>query len=109
MVFEVWVKNYNLMVFGESAGAGSISAHLVAPRSAGLFASALLESGPEASWIAKTMQAAATDFGQLVNASSCAGESGDSLVCYVLLLCPHVLFVNVFCVWSALPPTPEQP
>ena len=42
----------SLQAFGESAGAGSLSAHLVNPRSAGLFHSVGLESGPFAAWIA---------------------------------------------------------
>ena len=34
-----------LLIFGESAGAGSVAAHLVAPRSRGLFTRAAMESG----------------------------------------------------------------
>ena len=35
-----------VMLFGESAGAGSTAAHLVSPRSKGLFQYAAMESGP---------------------------------------------------------------
>ena len=42
-------------VWGESAGAGSISAHLVSPPSAGLFDQAIIESGPIAFWVAQTL------------------------------------------------------
>lgn len=41
-----------LTIFGESAGAGSCSNHLVSPRSFGLFNQAIMESGPFADWTA---------------------------------------------------------
>ena len=42
-----------MMIFGESAGSGSVSNHLVMPRSAGLFHAAIMESGPPtANWVA---------------------------------------------------------
>jgi para-nitrobenzyl esterase len=36
----------SVTIFGESAGAGSVCAHLVSPLAAGLFARAILQSGP---------------------------------------------------------------
>jgi carboxylesterase type B len=39
-----------VMIFGESAGAGSVSSHLVSHRSRGLFTRAAMESGPFADW-----------------------------------------------------------
>jgi para-nitrobenzyl esterase len=36
----------NVTLFGESAGGWSVCAHLVSPRSAGLFSKAIIESGP---------------------------------------------------------------
>jgi carboxylesterase type B len=41
-------------IFGESAGAGSVSNHLVSPKSQGLFHRAISESGPIADWTAET-------------------------------------------------------
>ena len=41
-----------VMIFGESAGAGSVSNHLVRERSWGLFSRAAMESGPLADWSA---------------------------------------------------------
>ena len=38
-----------VLLFGQSAGSGSTSVHLLAPRSAGLFSSAALESKTSAS------------------------------------------------------------
>lgn len=40
----------SVTIFGESAGGGSVSNHLVSPRSRGLFARAAIESGSFASW-----------------------------------------------------------
>jgi para-nitrobenzyl esterase len=42
-----------LTIWGESAGAGSVSTHMVMPSSWGLFAQAVVESGPVAAWTAK--------------------------------------------------------
>jgi hypothetical protein len=40
-------------IFGESAGAGSVSNHLLSPKSWGLFHRAIAESGPVADWTAQ--------------------------------------------------------
>jgi para-nitrobenzyl esterase len=42
-----------LTIWGESAGASSVSTHLVMPSSWGLFSQAVVESGPVAAWSAK--------------------------------------------------------
>ena len=47
-----------VMIFGESAGAGSVANHLVHPRSWGLFSRAGMESGPWADWSAVALSAA---------------------------------------------------
>lgn len=49
-------------IFGESAGAGSVTNHLVSPRSQGLFHRALMESGPFAQWSAQSMDIAEAKF-----------------------------------------------
>ena len=45
----------NVLLFGQSAGASSTSAHVAAPRSAGLFHRAIIESGPPADWAQYTL------------------------------------------------------
>lgn len=40
-------------IFGQSAGAASVSAHLVSPRSKGLFSGAIIESGSFSAWTAQ--------------------------------------------------------
>ena len=43
-------------IFGESAGAGSTSVHLLAPRSKNLFHRAIIESGPPmAVWVSRPL------------------------------------------------------
>eukprot|EP00756_Hemistasia_phaeocysticola_P005775 Hpha_TRINITY_DN13493_c0_g2::TRINITY_DN13493_c0_g2_i1::g.131173::m.131173 len=44
------VDTSKVMIFGESAGSGSVSSHLVSHRSRGLFTRAGMESGPFADW-----------------------------------------------------------
>ena len=45
-----------VMLFGQSAGAGSVSCHLAMPLSDGLYSGALMESGGFAGWSAQNMQ-----------------------------------------------------
>ena len=45
-------------IFGESAGAGSVSTHLVMAGSKGLFHQALMESGPMTSWVGMPLSTA---------------------------------------------------
>jgi carboxylesterase type B len=52
-------------IFGESAGAGSMSNHLVMPASAGLFAGVIIESGSFSSWVSKPHNAAQAIFEQV--------------------------------------------
>ena len=49
-------------LFGESAGAGSISTHLVMEGSKGLFQRAIMESGPMAPWVGMTLDIAELRF-----------------------------------------------
>jgi carboxylesterase type B len=42
-----------VMIFGQSAGAGSMTNHLAMPASAGLFSSVVLESGAYSLWNAQ--------------------------------------------------------
>ncbi len=52
-------------IFGESAGAYSVSAHLTSPLSVGLFSSAIIESGPAASRGAFQSQAQAEKYSEI--------------------------------------------
>ena len=69
-----------VMLFGESAGAGSTSVHLLTPRSAGLFHAAAMESGPIAPWVATPLPKAQSWFDSIVAASPCAGNNNDALL-----------------------------
>jgi carboxylesterase type B len=71
-----------VMIFGESAGAGSVSNHLVAPRSGGLFNAAIMESGPIAAlWVAQSLTVAEHQFATLVASTGCGGGSGSPVPC----------------------------
>ena len=74
-------------IWGESAGAGSVSAHLVAPRSrdSGLFHRAISESGPIADWTAETFN---TSVAKYLRKSLCVCE------CVCVCVCVFV------CVWE---------
>lgn len=65
-------------IFGESAGAGSVTNHLVQPQSAGLFRAALLESGSFAPWAAHPMWHAEMVFQKVLQLTGC--PSGDEAV-----------------------------
>lgn len=60
-----------VMLFGQSAGAGSVSCHLAMPLSKGLYSGALMESGGFAGWSAQSMQQKELWFGKLMNHSKC--------------------------------------
>lgn len=61
----------NIMLFGESAGAGSTSCHLVAPRSAGLFQRAAMESGPFSPWAAMPYNISELKYGRVAAYLGC--------------------------------------
>ncbi len=48
----------SVMIFGESAGAGSVTNHLVHQRSFPFFTRAAMESGPFADWAAQNLSVA---------------------------------------------------
>lgn len=60
-----------VMLFGQSAGAGSVSCHLAMPLSNGLYSGALMESGGFAGWSAQNMQHKELWFGKLMNHTKC--------------------------------------
>lgn len=59
-------------IMGESAGAGSVSNHLVMPRSKGLFHRAIAESGPWAAWTAQSFNESEYKFKLFAEHSGCA-------------------------------------
>ena len=84
-----WVKNHisnfggdpdDIMIFGESAGAGSVTAHLVNPNSHGMFTKAIAESGLGSDWNSCPMHQAETDFQHLLNVTNCVSNSVDCLL-----------------------------
>jgi carboxylesterase type B len=83
----IWAKsvvssfggNPNLItIVGESAGAGSVSAHLVSTRSSGLFQRAIMESTGFGPWAAQPYSIAKTRFGEVV--SNCGCTSAPDVV-----------------------------
>lgn len=58
-------------IFGESAGAGSVSNHLINKRSWGLYNRAIAESGPEAQWIAQPFEYAQAKFDHMAHNLGC--------------------------------------
>ncbi|CAE8654246.1 unnamed protein product, partial [Polarella glacialis] len=60
-----------VMIFGESAGAGSVTNHLSMPLSAGLFSSAIMESGAFSSWTAQPLSYSEKVYRQLLNVTGC--------------------------------------
>jgi para-nitrobenzyl esterase len=61
-------------IFGESAGATSVTCHLCAPASRDLFSGAIMESGGFAQWAAKPMHEAQQQLQKLLDVSGCAGS-----------------------------------
>ena len=60
-----------VMIFGESAGAGSMSMHLTMPRSFGLYSRVILESGSFAQWSMNPMHHAQNVFENIVASTNC--------------------------------------
>jgi len=63
-----------VMIYGESAGAGSISNHLAMERSWGLFSSATLESGSFSEWVSQPLTLAQQAYVDLATAAGCGVE-----------------------------------
>mmetsp|Transcript_43852 Transcript_43852/g.136523 ORF Transcript_43852/g.136523 Transcript_43852/m.136523 type:complete len:602 (+) Transcript_43852:87-1892(+) len=64
----------NVMIFGESAGGGSVSMHLTMQRSWPLYHKAAIESGAYSYWTAQPMRQAEQLYQDLLNASGCGAQ-----------------------------------
>eukprot|EP01047_Picozoa_sp_COSAG01_P040778 COSAG01_NODE_3453_length_6077_cov_8.916527_7_plen_352_part_00 len=78
-----------MLLMGESAGAGSVSCHLVSPQSFGLFRTAAMSSGAFSTWISSPMQTnppadpalgAQATFDALVNESKCSSTNTSAVL-----------------------------
>jgi len=88
-----WVQNnieaFNgdpsrVMIFGESAGGGSVSNHMVMPNSWEFFQRAAIQSGPiAADWVTSPMSSAKVVFDQFVSNTGCVGP--DVMSCLLSL------------------------
>ena len=70
----------NVTIFGESAGATSVSAHLVMPQSWGLFHAAVMDSGAFNSWTRKPMSFAQDSFDEIVANLGCGAAAEAHVV-----------------------------
>lgn len=60
-----------VLIFGQSAGAGSVEHHLTAPGSRGLFAAASMQSGADAFWNVQSWRASQRKFSSLLRKVNC--------------------------------------
>ena len=89
-------------IFGESAGAASVSAHLVSPRSKGLFSRAIIESGTFSVWTAQSYNISGTRLAQFARNVGCGPAD---LACMRALNATQVLdadrgLTSAFLEWS---------
>jgi carboxylesterase type B len=68
----------SVMIFGESAGAGSVSNHMVHPLSFPYFTRAAMESGPFADWVAQNLSVATNRFNVLAEHAGCNKTNSSS-------------------------------
>lgn len=69
------------LLFGESAGAGSVVSHLVTRGSSGLFQYAAMESGPPSDWSSMPMSEASAEFDRLAAAANCSAVPSSVVSC----------------------------
>jgi len=67
-----------VMIIGQSAGAGSVASHMVAPRSFGLFKRAAMHSGAFSTWISQNLPAANSDYHAALKSAACPVHTGLS-------------------------------
>ena len=69
-----------VMIFGQSAGAGSVATHLVAKKSFGLFSRAVMESGSYSNWIAMDLKGSEKNWQALVVLANCTSKQNHKVV-----------------------------
>jgi para-nitrobenzyl esterase len=96
-------------IFGQSAGAASVSAHLINPKSWGLFSGGIIESGSFSPWTAQPYNISQTRFNQFAKNVGCAGagsgSGSDVLACLRTVNVSQVLkgdhdLTSAFLEWS---------
>eukprot|EP01043_Picozoa_sp_COSAG02_P082457 COSAG02_NODE_20677_length_819_cov_58.259722_2_plen_168_part_01 len=70
------------MIYGESAGATSMSLHLVMPESAGLFHAVAIDSGAFNQWTYRSWGEAMDDYNNISTAIGC-DQSGNDTACFL--------------------------
>ena len=70
-----------VLIFGQSAGAASVSQMLVNPRAAGLFSRAIIESGSFSAWTAQPYNISKTRLPQFSENVRCTGAGAALLAC----------------------------
>eukprot|EP01090_Pellita_catalonica_P003048 TRINITY_DN12678_c0_g1_i1.p1 TRINITY_DN12678_c0_g1~~TRINITY_DN12678_c0_g1_i1.p1 ORF type:complete len:361 (+),score=48.74 TRINITY_DN12678_c0_g1_i1:75-1085(+) len=71
-----------VLIYGESAGAGSVACHLVMPDSWGLFQRALMESGPFANWTSKSLEEVEEQYQTTAKNLGCTNkDAAEELAC----------------------------
>ena len=88
----------NITIFGESAGAGSVSVHVMSPFTEGLFQQAIMESGGFSTWVVQPYVSALHTYASVLTATSCSDVN-------CLLSLPASLLVDVSEMQTALCPT----
>lgn len=71
-----------VMIFGESAGATSMSLHLVMPESAGLFHAVAIDSGAFNQWTYRSWSDAQDDYSAISKAIGC-DQTGNDTACFL--------------------------
>jgi len=71
-----------VMLYGESAGGASVSLHMLMKKSAGLFSTAVIESGAYSFWTSNKLDgAAANTYATVAKGLGCAGSAEEIVAC----------------------------
>jgi len=84
----------NVMIFGESAGAGSVSMHMTMQRSWSLYHKAAIESGAYSYWTAQPMQEAEQQYDDLLAATGC--NTSGKLSCLLAFNATRLAQISLF-------------